>query len=787
MLRRNLKRVVSLLLAASMVFTVAGCGGDGTGTSGNTVPGSGDTAGTEEPGKTGEDTGEDGPVAMGRYVEEEIDLSGQATDPKDMCMMEDGSLVILDRSAGILVSKDQGTTWAAEKPAWLTELNENDRYISNMYMAPDGTVAVIWGEIGESVEDYTQHLFLVLPDGTQIPVEPELTEDERYFRQVAFREDGAIFAATNRSVHEVQRDGSSECLLSLDVRPSWIWVRGDLLFIDNDGSDEEMPVILDLGAGTTFGDEVLTEFMEENYKDRFYNGQDYCDSYLLPGEEGTVYVTGKKGIHRHVVGGNMMEQIVDGNLSLLSNPDYFLIDMLQLEGDVFLGLFTGNRLVKFTYDPNVSSVPEHVIKLYSLRENANIRGLISRYQMKHPDVYVSYEIGMSDGDSVTREDAVKKLNTKIMAGEGPDLLVLDELPIASYVDKGMLLDLTDYLAEYSAQEPLFDNVIEALKYDDKAYMAPAIIAIPRIVAAADGMESVTDLAGLAEVVEQLRVKYPGKDILGVSGDSGILKRFAGTSAPRWITAEGTVDRTVIGEYLQQCKRIFDAQMDDVDQKVITDYQGRTDNMAVYYGRNMDEMEWEIYLDVISYIAGKQRMMVGWVCSQYAYLEMVSLYKNEGSEDAKVVSMQGQCSHVFKPSTMLGINAASGQIDAAKDFMGAFLSAEVQSEYDGLPLNQNAFDSQFTPREDILGEEGEYTSMYTTDEEGNGIGFTMYWPSDEKIAAFKQELAALTTAYIPDQMLEEAVLKEGAYYMKEKQSLDETLDKIEKAVAIYMAE
>lgn len=50
MLRRNLKRVVSLLLAASMVFTVAGCGGDGTGTSGNTVPGSRDTAGTEEPG-----------------------------------------------------------------------------------------------------------------------------------------------------------------------------------------------------------------------------------------------------------------------------------------------------------------------------------------------------------------------------------------------------------------------------------------------------------------------------------------------------------------------------------------------------------------------------------------------------------------------------------------------------------------------------------------------------------------------------------------------------------------
>lgn len=35
----------------------------------------------------------------------------------------------------------------------------------------------------------------------------------------------------------------------------------------------------------------------------------------------------------------MMEQILDGNLSLLSNPDYYIIDMLQLDNDVFLGLF----------------------------------------------------------------------------------------------------------------------------------------------------------------------------------------------------------------------------------------------------------------------------------------------------------------------------------------------------------------------------------------------------------------------------------------------------------------
>lgn len=781
MIRKNLKKALSLLLAASLAFAAAGCGGGGTGNGDDAVPGSTDGTGTEEQGST------DGPVAMGRYVEKEIDLSEQISNPKDLCLMEDGSLVIMDGSVGMLVSKDQGETWAAETPAWFSEMKARETYISNMYMAPDGTAAVIWGESGEDPEDYTQHLVLILPDGTQVPVESELIEEEDYFRQVVFREDGAIFATTNREVYEVRRDGSSERLFDIDYRPEWLWAGDGLLVIDCTWSEEEMPVFYDLGAGTIFGDEVLTEFMEENYQDRFFNGTDYCDTYLLPGEDGTVYVVGKKGIHRHVIGGNMMEQIVDGNLSLLSNPDYWLVDMLPLTGDAFLGLFTGGRLIRFTYDPDIPSVPEHVINLYSLRENEDIRGVISRYQMNHPDVFVSYEIGMSDGDSVTREDAIKKLNTKIMAGEGPDLLVMDDLPFRSYVDKGMLLDLTDYLTQYSAQDPLFDNVIEALKRDGKAYVAPATIGIPQVAAAAEGLTDMKDLTDLAEIVEKLRAENPGKDIIGVSGESGLLKRLAGTSEPKWIAADGTLDRAVLGEYLEQCKRIFDAQMDGLDAKIKEYYDGRNERLAEYYGEAADRRDWEIYLDTMSYIGGEQKMMFGWTLAQYAYLEMVSLGRNDASADAVTVPLQGQCTNVFKPATMLAINAASGQIDAAKDFMNTFLSAEVQSDYSGLPLNQAAFDKQFTPREDIMGDDGEYTSMATTDADGNMLSYTMYWPSDETIAAFKQELAALTTAYIPDQMLEEAVLKQGTDYIRGEQSLEQALDEIEKSVAIYMAE
>lgn len=791
MRKKWIRKVAGLLCAASMVCAMAGCTGKdsagGTGADSGNADSSADAAGQ---GESAGKTKENGPVAMGRYVEEETDLSEQlGPRPMDLCRRTDGSLVIVC-SEGFLISKDQGKSWELETPDWLSDMHKEDAYISQMYMAPDGTAAVIQAVDAEDPDDYRQALTLALPDGTQVPVDMEVTEDEMYVKQVAVREDGGdgvIYASTYRNIYEVQRDGSYDKVLELDYTPQWIWVKDNLLFIDNDWEEVETPAIYDMDAGAFVEDEALVEFVEENYKDRRYNGTDYADMYLLPGEDGTVYLAGKKGIHRHVIGGNMMEQIVDGNLSMLSNPSYSITDMLPIEGDAFWVLFVNGKLIRFTYDPDIPSVPENMVTIYSLRENANIRQAVSLYQMNHPDIFVSYEVGMGDTGSVTREDAVKKLNTEIMAGEGPDLLVMDELPLASYIDKGMLLDLTDYFAQYSSGDPLFDNVIGALMRDGKAYVAPATIGVPNLVYKEDGTENVTDLSGVAEMVEKLRRQYPSEDIIGICNERGILKRFAPTSAPKWVLDGGAIDKEAIGEYLSQCKRIYDAQMEGLDEEIIASYEGRTVRMEEYWGMSLSEMDSEIYMEMLEFIGGMQQLMAGWTNSEYTFVQISSIDRTKGFENTKAAPMQGHCSHVFKPQTMLGINVSSGQIEEAKGFMDAFLSADVQSMYDGLPLNKKAFDSQFTPKEDFLGENGEYGSWATSNGDGMFIEYTSYWPSDEQIAAFREQIAALNTAYIPDKMLEEAVFDQGTAYMSGERSLEQALDGIEKAVAIYMAE
>ena len=64
-----------------------------------------------------------------------------------------------------------------------------------------------------------------------------------------------------------------------------------------------------------------------------------------------------------------------------------------------------------------------------LEDNDNIWDSVGKFSIANPDYNVKVEVGISEEDSVTRTDAIKKLNTELMAGEGPGVIFLDGLPI----------------------------------------------------------------------------------------------------------------------------------------------------------------------------------------------------------------------------------------------------------------------------------------------------------------------------------------------------------------------
>lgn len=806
------KKILCLAIAAALTLT-AGCGNKGNGADTKNQ-----MQGTAANGEDEEASGQD--TAMGRYVEEETDLSQSLEVIKSMRMLPEGSLVITDSYRSLQVSEDQGATWREESNQWLEEKSDF-MYIMDIQMAPDGTLAVIYDasseedggepeegsepeggseqegsnepeEGSEQEEEATESIFkldpkciLIRPDGEVIPVSFALSEEDDYPVHFWISDSGRFFMTTyGEIIYEVKEDGSSEQFLTTEGSPQLIRFMGNLMILD--GYNFSTPLLYDMEKKEYVEDQALADFVEENYPDRQFNGGSWYDLYLFPGEEGTLYLAGQKGLYRHVVGQEEVEQLIDGALSRLGSPKYGLKDMIMLGEGEFLALFSSGKLVRFTYDPNVASVPTKRLKVYSLRESYAIRVAAGVYQVQNPDVFVEYEIGMEDGDAVTREDALKKLNTQIMAGQGPDVLMLDGLPVDSYLQKGLLLDLDGFVKEFGEEE-LYTNLIRALWKEGGIYGIPAQVAFPVLLGKEEYVSDMQGLAALADGIEQLRRDNPGKDLLGICSEKGVMKVFASVSAPAWKKENGEIDRNVLADFLTQTKRIYEAQMDGIDEKSVERYNSAGEYSARDYGE-----DWEYDLSFyggmsLHYIGGYQQLLTGLTTYPYGYFDLTSVHKTKGFEDACLIPMEGQSSKVFVPQTQLGVSAASPEKELAEDFLKVFFGKENQYALGGFPINREALRELFTPEEEYLGENGEYGMIGMSDEDGLEISMDVYVPDEEELAEFYSWMESMDTPYIEDPVLERAVFEEGSRFIQGQTSLEEALDAIEQRLAIYMAE
>ena len=757
-------------------------------------------------------------VAMGRYVEEEQNLSDRISGYQSrLCRLEDGRLLIADGIADFIASIDNGASWETDEREWKTRMAEENIYVMDIAVGKDNTTAVLYDAIrsgrtietvdGEETEltgsaemdgaaeaeeagaeeadafTWQPEVTVIKPDGTQIQAdEISVTEEENYLEKIFVSDTGRVFATTYGSnIYEIKEDGSSEVYLTLEECPTLIQFQGNLMIVD--GHNYDGLILYDMEKQEYIQDEILNDFVNENYKRRTSNGGSFYDLYFFPGEENVLYLAGQKGLHRHVIGGSAIEQVIDGQISSFSNPSYGIKGAVALDNSEFAVLFTEGRLVRFTYNPDIPTVPQEKIKVYSLRTNNTIRQAVTDYQTQYPEVYVEYRIGIEDGSAVTREDALKKLNTEIMAGEGPDVLIMDNLPMDSYIEKGMLLDLSPVIDGLSGDDALFENIVEAFRRDSKLYAVPCEIGIPVVVGDAAYMPGEKNLKGVADMAEKLRKDYPGKNLLDISSEKGILKMFTLVSAPYWKTVAGTVDTEAVRDYFVQTKRIYEAQMDGVSQQDIDSYTETIEWLTEVYGFDYEASGYARYgMDYMAYAQGRKQMIVGTILANYDLAAALSCAGMEGFEECRIALMDEA---VFWPQTLAAVSAASVNREQAETFLYHLLGKESQSNlYNGLPVNKEAF--RQIQDTDADGEEP-YSTISMMDEDGIVTELSIYWLDDEQKAGSEAWMEAMRTPYIEDDLLEEIVCEEGVRYLQGTQDLETAVNAVKERAALYMAE
>lgn len=801
------KRILAVwLLLAMTAGLFGGCGKSGqTNTPGLQGAASGEATGAAAANAETED-GQDGQTqgdgagektAMGRYVESKTDLSAYVTRDFGVTRLADGSLLVLDEKAGQIISKDGGETWETKPIPGIDDLDAftKDNYVFQMRAGQDGTVYVLSSPNTGGTGEFHTGLVVGRPDGSS-QVIAELEAQEGFVQNMWVSPENRVFVNVlgANCLYEVNlADGSMSSYVTLEYLPDLVQFQGDYMILM---TAYEGVSFYDMKTEKFVPDDVIKKFMEDNYLGEYY-ADDSFTVYVAPGEEEVVYVAGKGGVYRHVIGGSAMEQVIDGSISSFSNPAMGLRCMITLPENEFLTLFSGGQLIRYTYDPNVPTVPENLVTVYSLEEWNSVRQAIAQYQTEHPDTFVKYEVAFSGADAKNREDAVKKLNTELMAGKGPDVIILDELPAKSYIEKGILADLKPHIDGLTGEAALLPNMVEAFTQNGGVYMMPVSFALPMMGGRKADVEGVTDYTSLADTMERLRKENPDAGICDFFSGESTVRQFLPVGATAFADASGKIDEALLRAYLSDTARIYKAANEGLPDYLKEQYA----NQKTYYKESASERSYYYHhlgavgQSTYDFLMGDGMFTAGMLYDTYDYQRVMSLYHVDGFSDEVFQFFDGMSEGVLVPSILVGLNASSVHQKEAEQFFDVIMGTQVQSLlFEGFMTNQKALEEQLSPQWKVMqngGMDVDYgevsSSVGGSTGDGREYSMNIYMPTKEEYQTLYDHCLKVRTPYVADSVVEDAVISVGGQYLDGYLTLDEAVQKIMTKVEIYAAE
>ena len=434
------------------------------------------------------------------------------------------------------------------------------------------------------------------------------------------------------------------------------------------------------------------------------------------------------------------------------------------------------------YDKDAPAVPEQQLTVYSLLENDTISKAVSAFRKNHPEVFVKQEIGIADEQSMVAEDAIRNLNASLLSGEGPDIMILDGMPKDSYIEKGQLKDLSEFVEKLTGQDSYFQNILTAYQNEEGIYALPTRFQIPVIIGEKQEVEKMKTLTDLADAVEADREKNPGQGtVLGTYAPDELLAILQAASAPAWIE-NGKFNKDAVLSYLTQAQRIYEAEHKNItpEQEQLREQYTTTTDFGMSYA------EYNSLINVsaaYNILARESSFIVGNLNSSDSVKMLVSLADQADSVD--YASMPGQAEHVFCPRGIVGINAGTKEEELSYDFLEELFSEQVLKNdlNDGYPVNQKAFDQFFVDPSGGTSQEG----FSASSEDGVRVDVMIRWPKGEELDRVKELIGTLTLPSDVESMLKEAVCTTGEKVLRGEMTPQEGADEIGQKMELYFAE
>ena len=709
--------------------------------------------------------------AMGRYVEQSIPLP-ECQYAEDLVMLDDGRLrVALRRTDGSVMVCTSGadrTTWADtwEVPGAISSTGD----VAQIALSPDGKMFCYTMQAGDTEGDYAFHLWAVEKNGVyqEIPITaPDVDYTIGYLIPYCdFTNSGKLIAQFQTSgVYQVDLETGAVGENLNEVEP--------MVFKMGCGGENTYIMGWDTVSANIDGETAaLDNAMGQKIVDALRDNEGNTPKIAFwENSEGYLFFITQMGLYSFVPGGSVVEELIDGSRTTLGDTRFLPVAMTGAEDDTFYVLGnrgeTGAMLLHYTYDTEIPTVSDTQLTIYSLYESEDLPQMISQYQVAHPEVMVELEIGMTGEDGITVSDAIRTLNTEILAGKGPDLICLDGFNLNTYQEKGLLADVSQILSQ---SEPTLTQVTRCFEQDGKIYAVPTGFILPAMYGPSHIVSQIHDWDSLVAAVGQAKAERPDSfGVLAAFQPVTTADRFYDSYSSAWINPDGTVNEEKLTEFYANMQRVYD--LDAELQEVWAD--------RIYEEPSFYPGEYTGFLGSLS--MGNYCIGFGTLNGMRVWAD--SLAADQYLDDYQTARLELGGSGVFVPKGIMGILTTSEHPQAAAAFLQFMLSQEVQSKdltY-CFPVNQAVFDQE-TTEERIVD-----SYMSFTDADGNKIGVQAQYPDAQDRENLRTWVDNLTTPASTDFIIRSTVLDQMTACLLKEITPEDAAQNAMKTINLYLAE
>lgn len=420
--------------------------------------------------------------------------------------------------------------------------------------------------------------------------------------------------------------------------------------------------------------------------------------WLLCGNQNGYFVRDReKKIQHYVLGGTTAEMVLDGSWTSMTDPEWHISPNAAAAEDdtLYIPIYKGanitdqeNRLLRYRWDPDLVQQDAGKLTVFSLYQSESIAQVVNAMQKKSGmEVEYTYaieafpDIEKDDGASLDVNDVLTQLNTRLLAGEGPDIIFLDDLPAESMMEKGVFLDLSDKIPT----EGLLSNLADTFRTEKGLFAVPGwchpmVVAGPQqeldsITTAEDALEQLSQEKSVEMWSEASEDALP---LFAYSFRSDMFDHFYTMFAPE-IWKDGTLQEGPYRQFVQKMGSILKGNGKNMAEDPLDQLEGKS-YFLPYQGSSSAYTNhrcrvWCDFVKFPSFVGDFSKNNRG-------------KKKDSGICEVKpfVTAKGDSC---VQPICLAAVNAATEHPEEAVQFVQLMLSEELQkTAREGLPVRKD---------------------------------------------------------------------------------------------------